>query len=187
MTWDESKETLYWRRWLENKPFTVLFIDGNHENFDLLNQYPIVDYLGGKTHKISENMYHLMRGEIFTIDGNKYFCMGGAESIDKTPEKENILWWKEEIPNHTEMNNGINNLKKHNWEVDYILTHCFTCSFEYSLFNQCLNNSLTNYFEIVDWTTTYKHWYFGHYHIDRAFDKYTCLYLDKVKIEPKED
>ena len=23
--------------WLEDKPFTTLFVDGNHENFDLLN------------------------------------------------------------------------------------------------------------------------------------------------------
>ena len=186
LIWDESEEILYWRRWLENKPFTVLFIDGNHENFDLLNQYPVVDYLGGKAHKISENIYHLMRGEIFTIDGNKYFCMGGAESIDKENRQEHISWWKEEIPSYAEMKHGMDNLEKHGWEVDYILTHCYTNYFEYSLFNQCLNNALTKYFDTINWLVTYKHWYFGHYHIDRAFDKYTCLYLDKVKIEPKE-
>ena len=26
--------------WLEDKPFTTLFVDGNHENFSLLNAYP---------------------------------------------------------------------------------------------------------------------------------------------------
>ena len=25
--------------WLEDKPFTTLFVDGNHENFDLLSVY----------------------------------------------------------------------------------------------------------------------------------------------------
>ena len=96
LVWDESKEILYWLRWLGNKPFTVLFIDGNHENFDLLNQYPVVDYLGGKAHKVSENIYHLMRGEIFTTDGNKYFCMGGAESVDKENRQDHIFITKEE-------------------------------------------------------------------------------------------
>ena len=109
----------------------MLFLDGNHENFDLLNQYPVVDYLGGKAHKISENIYHLMRGEIFTIDGNKYFCMGGAESTDKEGRQEHISWWKEEIPSYAEMKHGMDNLEKHNWEVDYILTHCYTNYFEY--------------------------------------------------------
>ena len=39
--WDESSEQKFWIKWLSNKPFTILFIDGNHENFDLLNKLPI--------------------------------------------------------------------------------------------------------------------------------------------------
>ena len=35
--WDESGEQKYWRKWLSGKPFTTLWVDGNHENYDLLN------------------------------------------------------------------------------------------------------------------------------------------------------
>lgn len=28
--WDESREQEYWLDWLEAKPFTTLWIDGNH-------------------------------------------------------------------------------------------------------------------------------------------------------------
>ena len=38
--WDGSKEEQYWLDWLEDKPFTTLFVSGNHENYDLLAAYP---------------------------------------------------------------------------------------------------------------------------------------------------
>ena len=38
--WDGSPKDQYWLDWLEEKPFTTLFVDGNHENFDLLNALP---------------------------------------------------------------------------------------------------------------------------------------------------
>ena len=60
--WYGDNEELYWRKWLDKKNFTTLFIDGNHENFDMLVSFPIVDFCEGKAHKISNKIYHLMRG-----------------------------------------------------------------------------------------------------------------------------
>ena len=48
--WDTSKEQQYWLRCLSEKPFTTLFIDGNHENYDLLNTHPVIQWNGGKVH-----------------------------------------------------------------------------------------------------------------------------------------
>lgn len=39
---------MWWRSWLNDRPFTTLFVDGNHENFDLLNAYPVENWHGGK-------------------------------------------------------------------------------------------------------------------------------------------
>ena len=36
----ESNNEKYWLDWLNDKPFTTLFVDGNHENFDRLYNYP---------------------------------------------------------------------------------------------------------------------------------------------------
>ena len=38
---------------LEALPFTVLFLDGNHENFDALNEYPVEEWHGGKVHAVT--------------------------------------------------------------------------------------------------------------------------------------
>lgn len=79
-------------------PVTTLFIDGNHENFEQLNFYAVEQWNGGKVHIIEDNMIHLMRGQIFTIDGLKFFTFGGAYSIDKMSRAEGISWFPEEVP-----------------------------------------------------------------------------------------
>ena len=69
-------------QYLDSLPFTVLFIDGNHENFDRLNAMPIDKWHGGKVHRIGESIYHLMRGQVFELEGHKFFTFGGAQSHD---------------------------------------------------------------------------------------------------------
>lgn len=39
--WDNSKKEQRQLDWLESLSFTVLFVSGNHENFDRLAKYPI--------------------------------------------------------------------------------------------------------------------------------------------------
>ena len=57
-------------------------MDGNHENFDRLYDYPVDELHGGKVHKIRNSVIHLMRGQVFEIDGKKIFTFGGARSHD---------------------------------------------------------------------------------------------------------
>lgn len=101
----------------EKLPFTILFVDGNHENFDLLNSYPVEIWNGGKIHKIKENIIHLMRGQIFTIENKTIFTFGGGTSIDKYRRIEGVSWWKEEIPSREELAEAMTNLAKYNNEV----------------------------------------------------------------------
>lgn len=112
--------------WLNNQPWTTLFIEGNHENYDLLrnyDKYPIEDWKNGKIQKIMPYVYHLMRGEIYNIDDYKIFTYGGAYSTDRYKRREGISWWKHELPTKEEQQYAIDNLKKHNNIVDIILTH----------------------------------------------------------------
>lgn len=39
--WDGSQKEDRTLDWLERLPFTTLFVDGNHENFDRLAEYPV--------------------------------------------------------------------------------------------------------------------------------------------------
>ena len=71
--WNESSYQKYWLDWLAAKPWTTLFVDGNHENYDLLASYPVSQWHGGKVHYIRPNVIHLMRGQVFVIDGLRFF------------------------------------------------------------------------------------------------------------------
>ena len=76
--WDGSTGDNFWLKWLDSLPWNTLFIDGNHENFDVLNTYPIEEYKGGKVHRIRSKVFHLMRGEIFDIDGKLLYAVDGG-------------------------------------------------------------------------------------------------------------
>ena len=182
--WDNSKEQEFNLAVIANKKFTTLFVDGNHENFELLNKYPVVEYCGGKAHKIAENIYHLMRGEVFTIDGKKFFAFGGASSTDRENRINRISWWQEELPNYQDVDNAYANLEKHNWEVDYVITHTAP---EYvvaallngeKMFSNRISDPAARMLSVIESMISYKHWYFGHFHVDifNVIPHFTCLY-----------
>lgn len=87
----ESPEEKKILDWLEGRSFTTLFVDGNHENFNRLNALPVEEWHGGKVHKAREHVIHLVRGEMFEVDGVSIFSFGGARSHDidglATPEQ----------------------------------------------------------------------------------------------------
>lgn len=169
-------------------PFTVLFVDGNHENFDLINSFPVEEWRGGKVHKIKPNIIHLMRGQVFEIEGKTFLTLGGATSIDKAYRSEGISWWKIEELSIEDFDRAITNLKRYNYKVDYIISH--SCGqralrypplrnrkFQIGIYPE--NMLLTNIEEMAD----FNHWYFGHYHMDANLnDKMTVLYNDILKI-----
>jgi predicted phosphodiesterase len=93
LVWNNDKDDMYWRKWLEEKPFTTLFVDGNHENFDLLNNFEEVPWKGGKVQFINSSIIHLMRGQVYEIEGKKFFTMGGASSLDKQYRVAGKSWW----------------------------------------------------------------------------------------------
>ncbi len=86
---EESPREKWDLNWLEDKSFTTLFVDGNHENFDRLYSYPVEKWHGGKVHKIRDSVIHLMRGQVFEIEDRKIFTFGGASSHDVQGGKNN--------------------------------------------------------------------------------------------------
>ena len=42
--WDDSAAERYWRKWIASKPFTILFVDVNHDNYDLLRTFQVLTY-----------------------------------------------------------------------------------------------------------------------------------------------
>ncbi len=209
--WDtkgESKFEKYWFDWFESRSYTLLFIDGNHENFDRLNAYPVKEWHGGKVHELRPHVLHLMRGQVFTIDGKKIFTFGGASSHDinggildtddpmfrekkKKLDREyehyrinHITWWEQELANEEEMQEGRNNLQAHDYTVDYIVTHCCSTSTQ-ALLRGSLHkpDRETDYLESIKNCTEYKKWFFGHYHDNKnVSDKEILIYEQMIRI-----
>lgn len=169
-------------------PFTVLFVDGNHENFDILNAYPVEEWNGGKIHRIRNDIIHLMRGQVFEIEGKTFFTFGGAMSQDRESRVEGIGWWKEELPTHEEYEEAVRNLSRYGNKVDYVVTH--SCS-ERALYYKDLRDIVIGkplapevaLLSGLDEIITCKRWYFGHFHIDTNLgSRYTCLMHQVVEI-----
>lgn len=206
--WDykeESKEEKDTLDWLDSQNFTTLFIDGNHENFQRLYNYPEKQWHGGKVHEIRPSILHLMRGEIFDIDGKKFFTFGGAASHDiddgilSMHEKEaisefrrvgakfrirNISWWDLELPREEEMENGIKHLEEANYKVDYIITHCAPTNIQTFVGrDEYEKNVLTDYLQKIAEKCEFKKWYFGHYHTQRQVNsQFILLYEDIIPL-----
>jgi len=180
--WNNDKEDKYWQNWLEEKPWTTLFCDGNHENFNLLDNYPEEKRFGGQVHVISKSVFHLMRGYVFNINNKSFFVMGGAKSIDKVYRKEDVSWWEREIPSKAEFENGLNNLDAVDWKVDYVISHTGPHSIVKMSNYYVELDDVSRYLDIIREDLTFKHWYFGHMHYDITIDKFTFLYNKVRKI-----
>jgi len=148
---------------------------------------PTESMFGGTVGKISDSIFHLKRGEIYTIEGKTFFTFGGASSIDKLSRTVGFSWWPEEIPSNAETRYGLDNLMKNNWDVDYILTH--TCpqrifdllGGEFAYKREIdYTRMFLNY---VDENTEFKKWYFGHFHDEKVIDgKYRMMYDDIIEV-----
>ena len=191
LVWNNDKQDIYWRNWLTDKPWTTLFIDGNHENFDLLYQFPKVEMFNSTVSKITDSIFWLNRGNVYTINNYNFWVMGGARSTDIKNRKEGISWWPQEIPSLEEFNLGMNNTDKN---IDFVLTHTAPISVINELKNNYLYLNCDDYFENkIDDVTYYleeiykninfKKWFFGHFHIDKIniFNKFNAVYNEIIE------
>ena len=183
--WDnyESPNELYTLKWLQDKPWTTLFIDGNHENHFRLKQIPEIDRFEGKVGKLRDGVYHLKRGETYILNGKSFFCFGGALSHDRMYRKLGVSYWEEEIPNYSEMDYGLQNLQKCQYSVDYIVSHTIPRSlFAILGFNKYSEDPTIKYLDHIANSVQYKKWYFGHMHINKRLGKFRALYEDIEEI-----
>lgn len=190
---------------LERLPFTLAFVDGNHENYDAIAAYPVEEWHGGKIHRIRPHVLHLMRGQIFELEGYCFFTMGGARSHDiedgiLEPDDPNferkllmlrqkpgaqfrinhISWWQQELPSDEEYAEARRNLDHGGWQADYIITHCAPTSTAMMESHHNEADELTEFFQEVKEKAEYSYWLFGHYHDNRAIDSKHILLWEQI-------
>ena len=194
---------------LEARPFTTLFVTGNHENYDALNTYPLVQWHGGTIRRIRPTVLLLERGQVFELGGKRIFTMGGARSHDiqdgilepgdpMFDEKFRHLqesgaafrvdhrsWWKEELPALEEYRQARVNLERVGWRVDYIVTHCAPTSIQNELLrDRSTPDALTDFLEDVRQRSRFQYWFFGHYHDNGIIrEQYVLLYEQMIRVK----
>ena len=166
--------------WLESLPFTIAFVDGNHENYDALERYPVEIWRGGKVHRVRPHVLHLMRGQIFELEGYRFFTMGGAKSHDVGRRVDHISWWEQELPSDEEYAEARRNLDAVGWQVDYIITHCAPTSIALMGSRHNEADRLTDFLQEVRERARYHYWLFGHYHDNRAIDERHILLWEQI-------
>lgn len=176
-----SAEERYWLDWFEAKPWTTLFIDGNHENHDLLAAMPVSQWHGGDVHFIREHVIHLMRGHVFDIGGHTFFTIGGARSVDKDWRTPGLDWWAQEVPDAEERARAEAKVAEVG-KVDYVLTHCPPTREMDSLTRKLgIGKTPDAYADWLDREVSmklgYERWFYGHMHVDMPARKpFTPLY-----------
>ncbi len=125
-----------------------------------------------------------MRGQVYDIDGIRIFTFGGAVSIDKSYRVEGLDWFRDEVPNREEYEEGMENLERCGFKVDYIFSHTgpseVMAELGYGEWSED-ETELRRYLQrVADWTS-FKEWYFGHFHEDVDLENFHCL-MDRVII-----
>lgn len=189
MSTEEANELLS----LEHRNYTTLFVDGNHECFSRLNEYQVEMWHGGKVHRITDSVLHLMRGQVFDLQGYRFFTMGGAVSTDRGPlagNTEEVIgkyWWPEEVASEQEMEEAFTNLAAVGGDVDYVITHALpdqAFRFIDDLTHREEDAQTHQLQRIMD-RIKFTHWFAGHYHIDRKLTgdpRFTVCYQEVLKL-----
>ena len=171
-------------------PCKTLVVDGNHDNFTYLDNCAVEDMYGSKVQVIKENVYRLLTGNMYNIEGYKFFVFGGASSIDKAWRTPYKSWWPEEIPSNETFQKALNTLKEEKWSFDFFLSH--TCSeqtckdfFHYpSNFIDPVEKMISEIeYSISVNNPSLKYWhFFGHHHSNKSTFREVCLYEGVVKL-----
>jgi hypothetical protein len=182
--WDKTEKEDRTIKKIGKKRFYTLFVEGCHDNYDLINDCPKEIFCGAETHHISGRLYHLCRGGIFNLQGIRIFAFGGGVSPDITVRQMQNRWWGEEAVTEDEIAYANENLEDHDFKFDYAVSHEAPASLKQFLaFEQ---NNLTRIHFFLDEVlkkSQYIHWYFGKLHKHKVIPpKFTALFDNYIYI-----
>lgn len=177
-------------------PWETLVVLGNHEGYDRIERLPWTTRLGGPVRQASEKVFILQHGNIYTVEGKRFFVFGGGDSIDKGSRKPYLSWWPQEIPTTNDFYRARATLEKSGHEVDYVLTHTvpekvideMRAQGKLLFGNRKFEDPTVRMLDQLEpELTAAKAWYFGHFHSDFTWGKFRCLDEDLVLLRDEVD
>ncbi len=192
--WDGGKAEKKLLKKIGRKRYNVLFVEGSHENYDLLEQYEVSEWCGGKTRVISGRLRQLMRGQVYEIAEKTVFAMGGGQSDDSADLIEGQNWWQREIPTEEELAEAVANLEKAGNSVDFIVTYEPPAKLHDFIDHKSGDvNHINTFLNSIYENAEFSKWFFGKLHLNKLVPpKYHAVYdgiivADKTKIKKKKE
>lgn len=176
--WDGTDKENKLLKKIGRLPYNVLFVEGSHDNYDLLEDYKVEEWCGGKTRKISGRLRQLMRGQVFDIAEKRIFTFGGGQSDDTVDLVEGENWWRREIPSEHELEEGIRNLSAADNTVNFVVTYEPPSKLHDFLdHNSGDRNHINTYLNDVYERISFDRWFFGKLHLNKLIPpKYYAVY-----------
>ena len=205
-----EKDTDYQLKALSRKPFTIICIAGNHDNYDYLDTLPLIFpsfLLKGEIKETPQypNILWIDRSAILNINEKTILCIAGAKSHDtkyifepsdklsiKRAKKHKIpyrinhkTWWEREAIDVPHLKNTLSS----SIGLNYIFSHDAPAKFnkiakELDPLNSYQDNEGELYLDLLDNTLQFDHWYHGHYHFENLtwLKNHTCIYYKILEL-----
>jgi 3-oxoacid CoA-transferase subunit A len=172
------------KRYLASLPITLLCVHGNHDKRpENIGTYNETLWCGGVVYVEPDfpNILFAKCGEVYTLGGHRFMAIGGAYSVDKDYRLvEGLPWFPDEQPSGEIMKRVNDRLEAEGWQIDWIFSH--TCPYKYLPRNtfifteeHLIDQTTEKWLNMMESRLTYKHWYCGHFHIDKQVDKIDFL------------
>lgn len=173
MIWDGSRKEKAMLRRLGRRRYSILFVEGSHESFAELEKYPLEEWCGGLTRKISGNLRQLIRGNVYEIAGKRIFAFGGGKAEDSSDP----LQMKYEVPDENELSDSDKRLAECGNEVDIIVSYEPPASIGEFLAGIPETNTISAYLEEKKNSVVFKQWFFGKFHLNKRIPtKFTAVF-----------
>lgn len=185
--WNGSDKEKRLLKKLGRHRYNVLFVEGAHENFDELEQYPTEQWNGGTVRVISGNLRQLVRGSVFVIDGKRIFAFGGGsgEMNGGTAPCSAVTAERYELPSAEELAASDAVLAENENTVDYIVTYEPPITIAEFLDQKVsATDTVGVYLERKRSEITFRQWFFGKHHLNKQVPpKFTALFDNVVNAE----
>ena len=177
--WDNSEKESKTLKKLAKKKYTILFVEGAHENNDSIRSHDEVELFGGRAIKIADNIYCLNRGEIYTIEDKSVLALGGGMPPYADEDDDSKT-----LPTDEELEYAVNNIQERHRRIDLIITHEAPASVKRLIDRNATINDLNIFLDTVLHNTRYGKWYFGSLHQDRQVsDRLICVFEEVYREE----
>lgn len=193
--WVNTQEEAY-QYWL-SLPCQIIVCLGNHENYDWIEQQPLIEKYGVPGYQMGHNLFAPRIGSIIELGGKSFWFYPGGYSIDFSYRTLGTSIWKQELPLKEDSDRALENLKNKG-HVNYIISHDGPKQFIKRALGYEIRDTVDSYLiktetirgdrvhpalvldEIYSKDELYDHWYFGHHHQDWKLGKVRCVMHDMI-------